>query len=102
MPQIDLTWNLFFTAILIPILGWFIKRLIDKSDKYQDERHETIVKAINENRDLLMEKLEAQCEAYEKFQDAQEKLHRSIDERFWRHAHADGGDVIIRGDAKGL
>ncbi len=95
MPQIDITWNLFLTAILIPILGWFIKRLIDKSDKYQDERHETIVKAIHENRELVMEKLDSHCEI-------QEKLHKNIDERFWRHAHEEeSGDVIIRG-AKGI
>lgn len=99
MPAIDLTWNLFLTAIAIPLLGWFLKRMIDKSDKLQEERHSGIVDAIHENRELVMNKLDAHCEI-------QEKLHKNIDERFWRHSHQglppETGNVVIRGDAKSI
>lgn len=49
--QIDLTWNLFLTAIAIPVLGWYLRRLILRNDKANDDRHTAIVKLFDENRD---------------------------------------------------
>ena len=28
---------------------------------------------------------------------AKEKLHKQIDERFWKHHHDDNGDIVIKG-----
>ncbi len=49
--QIDMTWNLFLTAILIPVLGWYLRLLIIKNDTANEDRHKAIIKLFDENRE---------------------------------------------------
>jgi len=83
--------------------GWFYQRNAKKADQADEERHQAVLasldavdSSVREHRELMMKKLEAYC-------DQQEKIHRQIDERFWRHWHdEETGDIIIRSDGKAL
>lgn len=60
------------------------------------DRHCTLIKAIAKVEKTFTEKLEDHCQK-------QEKLHKQIDERFWKHSHTldENGqvtkDIIIKG-----
>ena len=75
---VDLTFGPIATAVLLPVLAWYIKSLLSKADKLQDERHTTIVN-----------KLTTYCEA-------NRKEHDSIWERVDHHSHDDEGNVVIK------
>lgn len=87
--NIELTWNLFWVSVLIPGLGWYLKNLYKKGDQLQEERHSNLVNAIEDSKVAFMKKLDSHCAT-------QEKLHKQIDERFWKHGHH-GDDIVIKG-----
>ncbi len=98
--RIDLTFGPIFTLIVAPIIvlwvGKIISRVFDQLNRASEERHEHIVDAIEDSKKTFMAKLDAHCAI-------QEKLHKQIDERFWRHGHtlAEDGkmtdDIVIKG-----
>lgn len=92
--HIDLTFGPIFTLIVAPIIvlwvGKIISRVFDQLNKASEDRHEHVVDAIKDTKQAFMAKLDAHCAI-------QEKLHRQIDERFWKHHHDDNGDIVIKG-----
>ncbi len=96
----DLTFGPIFTVLVAPIIVWAVTRtlskVLNKLDQASEERHTNVVNAIEDSKQMFMTKLDANCAI-------QEKLHKQIDERFWKHGHrvADDGsiteDIIIKG-----
>ena len=44
-----LTWNFFLTLILVPGVGWFITRSINKSDTLKEKLFKTIVDSLEKS-----------------------------------------------------
>lgn len=90
------TFGPIFTVIVAPIIVILVQRLIKKTDQAAEDRHCTLIKAIAKVEKTFTEKLEDHCQK-------QEKLHKQIDERFWKHSHTldENGqvtkDIIIKG-----
>jgi len=95
------TLNLFLTAgigFIFTILAILYGRRLKKRDREEDnlraekeKKHEELVGLINNNRDAVVKKLDTFCEV-------QDKLHRQIDDRFYRHGHVVDMDEKIAGD----
>jgi|GEM_PF-5663220 len=85
-----------FTLIVAPIIVMLVNRVVRKMDQAAEERHNHLVTAIEDSKKTFMAKLDAHCAI-------QEKLHKQIDERFWKHQHTvnDEGkvteDIVIKG-----
>jgi len=46
----ELTMNAFIAVVAIPILGWYLRRLINRNDRLSEERHQNILAMFGENR----------------------------------------------------
>lgn len=88
--EIMLTYGPLFTVLVAPIIVILVNRLIRKIDRAAEERHDHLVKEIMETRSAFGRKLDEFCKS-------QDKLHKQIDDRFWKHDHTEKGDVVIRG-----
>lgn len=64
------TWNIILTAIAIPALGYYLKRVYDKADQLNEMRFQN-----------MMTKLEKYCRE-------NERAHGEIRDRLYHHGHA--------------
>ena len=98
--KVDFTFGPVFTVLVAPIIIYYVSKVIDRVfnelSKASEDRHKHVVDAIEDSKKTFMAKLDAHCAI-------QEKLHKQIDERFWKHGHTmdENGkmtdDIVIKG-----
>jgi len=104
MTEPILSWNLLITAIGLPALAWFLKRLLDKKESMEEktnaikqaqdmERHHQVMTDMHRMEECLQE-IKRRLEKKVDTEDCKERCDDKW-EIIYHHKHDDDGKVVV-------